>query len=167
MAAVTAEKPGRDSERRQERWRSTAEPTQSPRALGLSRRATAMAEPGAAHAAREAACYLLVVATKKKNGGKAGLTTEILVQIRDELRRTRQDLSSELQDVKGALQVTNERLDRLERRQTEDAVRLATELVAVADAVGQVRDLLREQRAERNRLDDHERRIAALEAKRA
>ncbi len=47
--------------------------------------------------------------------------------------------------------------------QTE--IRLATELVGVANAVLQVRDLLREDRVARVRVEDHERRIAALETK--
>jgi hypothetical protein len=84
------------------------------------------------------------------------LTIEILKDIRDETRKT------------------NERVDALERtvvkeigsvrgeaRQTE--VRLATELVAVAGAVREVRDLLREDRALLQRVDDHERRITAME----
>jgi DNA-binding XRE family transcriptional regulator len=82
-------------------------------------------------------------------------TTQILLQIRDELRRTREELKDEI----GA---TDRRLERLERRQTEDSVRLASELAAVANAVTQVRDLLREQRADQGgRLEDHERRISA------
>jgi hypothetical protein len=105
------------------------------------------------------------MASKKRNGRSADLTTEVLVQIRDELHRTREQLSGGLHELGDALQETNDRLDRLERRQTEDALRLATELVAVASAVGEVRDLLRDQRIERDRLEDHERRIAKLESK--
>lgn len=89
------------------------------------------------------------MASKKRSGGPADLTTEILVQIRDEMRQMRDDLG------------------RLELRQSADATRLATELVAVADAVVQVRDLLRDQRAERARLEDHEARLRALERKTA
>jgi hypothetical protein len=47
--------------------------------------------------------------------------------------------------------------------QTATEVRLATELVGVAGAVREVRDLLREDRARRVRLDDHERRISEME----
>lgn len=94
---------------------------------------------------------------------------KILVQIRDEMRQTRQELRDEMrqtrQELRDEIHATNERLDSLERRQTEDSLRLATELVAVANAVGQVRDLLRDQRTDRTLLDDHEKRIAALEAK--
>jgi len=73
------------------------------------------------------------------------LTIQILTDIRDEGRKT------------------NDRLERLERRQTETEVRLSTELVGVAGAVREVRDLLREDRALRNRVDDHERRLSAVE----
>lgn len=51
--------------------------------------------------------------------------------------------------------------------QTEDSLRLATEVVAVARAVGQVRELLKDQRIERERMEDHERRIRALEKRSA
>ncbi len=44
--------------------------------------------------------------------------------------------------------------DRLERRQTETEVRLATEIVGVAFAVNEVRDLLKESRLDRDRRDD-------------
>jgi hypothetical protein len=94
------------------------------------------------------------MAGKKKRSGDGDLTTEILVQIRDEMRSMRAEQRA-----------TNERLDRLEARQSEDAVRLSTELVAVARAVVEVRDLLREQRASSSRLEDHERRLARIEKK--
>ena len=51
----------------------------------------------------------------------------------------------------------------LRDRQTGTEVRLATELVAVAGAVREVRDLLREDRGLRDRVDDHERRLSAVE----
>ncbi|MBX3233996.1 MAG: hypothetical protein KIT84_34480 [Labilithrix sp.] len=95
------------------------------------------------------------------------LTTEILVQIRDELRETRDTFKKELGDLRHELGDLRHDLERLERRQREDATRLATELVAVAQAVGQVRDLLREQRVDRERLDDHEQRLRTLEKRSA
>jgi hypothetical protein len=84
------------------------------------------------------------------------LNTRILTEIRDEMRAMHQEQRA-----------TNERLDHLERRQTEDATRLATELSAVAHAVGQVRDLLRDGRVDRSRMDDLERRVTQLERKSA
>jgi hypothetical protein len=80
------------------------------------------------------------------------LSTEILVQIRDAIGGTNtriEELSS--------------RVERLERRQVEAEIRISTELVGVAGAVREVRDLLREDLALRRRVDDHEARIRALE----
>ena len=50
------------------------------------------------------------------------------------------------------------RLERVEGR-------LATGLVAVVDAVHEVRDLLREARQLRDRVADHERRLTAVETR--
>ena len=56
-----------------------------------------------------------------------------------------------LREIRDELKGTNVRLDRVEsrvgtlgKRQTETEVRLASELVAVTRAVGEVRDLLRD-----------------------
>ena len=75
-----------------------------------------------------------------------------------------------LREIRDELKGTNVRLDSvesrvaaLENRQTETAVRLATEIVAVARAVGEVRDLLRDGLAIRAQVDDHERRPSVLE----
>ncbi len=86
----------------------------------------------------------------------ANLTVSILREIRDEVRKTNQRLDQPNE----RLDQTNERLERLEKRQTETEVRLATELVAVASAVGELTELLRQDRALRQRVDDHERRIS-------
>jgi hypothetical protein len=98
------------------------------------------------------------------------LTVEVLKQIRDEvvglrgeMRETRETLSERIDGLGGHIDGLGEKVDRLERRQTASEVRLATELVAVPQAVHGVRDLRRERLDERDRLDDHERRLAALE----
>jgi hypothetical protein len=71
-----------------------------------------------------------------------------------------------LREIRDGIQQTNERLGRvegrveaLERRQSESEARLATELIAVGKAVGEVRDNLVVQ----HRVEDHQRRILALE----
>lgn len=98
------------------------------------------------------------------------LTIEILKGIREEARKT----NDEVRRTNERIEQTNERLgelrtdlvdriERVERRQTETEVHLATELVGVAGAVREVRDLLREDRGLRDRVDDHERRIAEME----
>ena len=84
------------------------------------------------------------------------LATEVLIQIRDELKHTREALSSRLDE-------TNSRLDRVERRQSETETRLATELIGVANAVNQLKDMLMADRVLRQRVDEHDRRIALLE----
>jgi hypothetical protein len=51
----------------------------------------------------------------------------------------------------------------LGRRLVETEARLATELVGVAGAVREMRELFRDDLALRKRVDDHERRIVAME----
>jgi hypothetical protein len=93
------------------------------------------------------------------------LTVEILKGIRDGVQSTNERLDG-LHDEVHALRVdTNERLGRVERRLAETEVRLSTELVAVVGVVSEVRDLFREDRALRDRVEDHERRIAAVEGR--
>lgn len=58
---------------------------------------------------------------------------------------------------------TVERFEALEHQQTETETRLATELVAVAQAVREVRDPPRDQVG--TALQDHDRRISALESR--
>jgi hypothetical protein len=91
------------------------------------------------------------------------LTIEILKSIRDEVRTMNERIDSSDVRMDAGFAAVTDRLDRLERRQTETEVRLATELVGVASAVREVRDLLREDRVLRTRVDDHERRIVAIE----
>ena len=105
------------------------------------------------------------------------ITVQVLREIRDEVKEVRRELSDEIKGVRQELKQTREdlgaridetnvRVDRLERRQTESEIRLATELVAVTAAVREVRDELREDRVLRRQFDDHERRIGALEKSR-
>ena len=90
--------------------------------------------------------------------------------LRGEIHQTRDELRGEIEqtrvDLGGRIDETNERFDRHERRQTESEIRLATELVALAGMVHGLRDDLREDRKLRGRVDDHERRIGALEKER-
>lgn len=95
------------------------------------------------------------------------LTVKILGQIRDELRATRSDLTSRLDQTNERLDQTNERLERLERRQIETEVRLSTELVTVASAITDLSKVLVVDRKLRTQVADHETRLKALEKKRA
>jgi chromosome segregation ATPase len=94
------------------------------------------------------------------------LTIEILQGIRAEARNTNAaiaEVRDEARKTNAAIGQTNERLDRLEQRQTSSEMRLASEIVALVGAVREVRDLLREDRGLHDRVDDHERRLSALE----
>ena len=87
------------------------------------------------------------------------LTIEILKGIRAEAHKT----NEQLDELRGGLEGVRGGIVELRDRQTATEVRLATELVGVAGAVREVRDLLREDCALRARVEDHERRIAAME----
>jgi hypothetical protein len=104
-----------------------------------------------ANRGRSGACYARLVAGKKSD-----LTVEILREIRDEIRHTNERLDTTRAEV-------NERLERLEKRQTETEVRLASELTAVVCAVRELSDILRDDRKLRTVVSDHESRITALE----
>ena len=98
------------------------------------------------------------------------ITIEILREIRDEIRNTngridgvRDELRATNNELRTTKDETNARFDTFTRRQTETEIRLATEIIAVAGAVREVRDVLREDLALRARVDDHERRISAME----
>jgi hypothetical protein len=100
----------------------------------------------------------------------ADLTTQILIEIRDEIRATnaRLDhtngrLDSLAAGMNARLDETNTRLDRLERRQVEAEIRVSTALVEVVGAVHEMRDAYREDRQLRATVENHEHRIEALE----
>ncbi len=98
------------------------------------------------------------------------ITVEILKDIRDEMRASREDIrgvSTRIDqlrtDLDERLDHTNERLSTLERRQVSTETRLATELIGVKDAVDRVADLFRKDRGVRAQVADHEKRIEKLE----
>jgi hypothetical protein len=91
------------------------------------------------------------------------LTIEILKGIREENRRTNEQLDELRAEVRTGLDEVRTGLGELRDQQTSTEVRLSTELIGVAGAVREVRDLLREDRALRSRVDDHERRLVAIE----
>jgi len=87
------------------------------------------------------------------------LMIKVLQQIRDELKTTRSELS-------GRLDETNSRLERLERRQNEGEVRLASELTAVVGAIADLKKVIVEDRKLRSSVADHETRLRVLERSR-
>jgi hypothetical protein len=104
------------------------------------------------------------------------LTLAVLKDIREDIRSlkvlgqqtvARLDTTVERLDTTvERLDTTVERLDRLERRQVETEIRLATELVSVVGAINSLRTTIIEDRALRHTVDDHETRIQVLETKR-
>lgn len=102
------------------------------------------------------------------------LTIEVLKQIRDgvgELRGEMHAVRAEVAATNARLDATNARLetslDRIDARATQVELRLATEIVAVAHAVNQLRVALKDRFDDHERVEDHERRIAQLERKSA
>jgi hypothetical protein len=97
-------------------------------------------------------------------------TIEVLKDIRDEVRGLRgevADTNAILATTNASIEAlridTNARIDSLGHHQAETEIRLSTDLGAVAGAVREVRDLLRDDRELRRRVDDHERRLVAIE----
>jgi hypothetical protein len=80
------------------------------------------------------------------------LTTQVLIEIRDEVR----GLRGEVGGLRGEV-------SELRRRQVESEVRFATALTDVVGAVNRVHDAVIDVFRFAERVDDHERRISALE----
>lgn len=91
------------------------------------------------------------------------LSLEVLKQIRDAVTQTNERLEQTNQRLDHTREELSARLDRVERRQTETEIRLATELTAVVGAVHSLRDAILADRDLRKTVDEHERRIASLE----
>jgi hypothetical protein len=89
----------------------------------------------------------------------ADLTTQILIDIRDAVRAT----NERIDQTNARLDHSIDRLDRLERRQVDGEIRISTELVALAGAVRNFHDDFLAERPYRTILEDHERRLRALE----
>ena len=123
---------------------------------------------------------------EKEAGSVAELTLEVLKGLRTDLNAGLNGLRADVQSTNARLDQTNARLDqtnarldqtnsrldetntrleRLERRQTEGEIRVATELTAVANAVGTLRDLLAQKLEVRDHVVDHEKRLVAVEKK--
>lgn len=87
------------------------------------------------------------------------LVVSVLLQIRGDLKQIRE----EARGTNERLDCLNERVEGVERAQLRMGTRLATELVTVGTAVQSLTSFLKERRAHRAVLEDHERRIVALE----
>lgn len=91
------------------------------------------------------------------------VTVEVLISIRDEIRSTRTELRSTRTELSERIDETNTRLAILERGQVQSEVRLATEVVALAGVIQDLRDDLRADRALRHRVEDLEQRVTRIE----
>jgi hypothetical protein len=102
----------------------------------------------------------------------ADITTQILVEIRDEIRSTRTELSERIDQTNARLDQTNVRLDetivrmdRVERRQIESEIRLSTEITTLTGVMRDLQETLRESHGVHDVIFDHERRLSALESR--
>jgi len=95
----------------------------------------------------------------------ADLSTQILIEIRDEIRTTRTDLSGRIDQTNARLDRLDTRLDRVERRQVDTEIRLSTEVVALTGVVRDLCDTLLEDRQLRQTVNDHELRLRTLETR--
>jgi hypothetical protein len=100
-----------------------------------------------------------LVGAPDRHPGMADMTTQVLIEIRDEIREVR----DEARKTNVRLDQTVDRLDRLDRRQVEAEVRISTEIVGVASAVRELKDFLVDEQRLAVQVGDHERRISALE----
>lgn len=96
---------------------------------------------------------------------KADLTTEILIEIRDEMRANREEIKRTNEELHRTRLELSERIERLEKRQVESEVRLATELIGVSGAIKELTKLVAEDRQLRAQVTDHEKRLGDLERK--
>jgi hypothetical protein len=109
----------------------------------------------------------------------ADLTTQILIEIRDEIRSTRTELSERidqtnfrldqanvrLDQTNASLDETIVRMDRVERRQVESELRLSTEITTLTGVMRDLQEMLRESHGVHDVIFDHERRLSALESR--
>lgn len=96
---------------------------------------------------------------------KVSPTLRVLQEIRDEVKKTNERLDAHIVRTDARFGEVDARFERLEREVHEAGVRVTTELVTVAHAVGEVRDLLRDRLDQRSVLEDHEARLRRLETK--
>jgi vacuolar-type H+-ATPase subunit D/Vma8 len=99
---------------------------------------------------------------------KVDATLPVLREIRDQIKGTNsrlETLEHRFESLEYRFVSFEGKVESLERRQVATETRLATELIAVASAVKDVRDLLRDRLDDRGRVDDLERRLAVVERK--
>ena len=90
---------------------------------------------------------------------KVSQTLQVLMAMRDELRGMRGDLNDVKTELRDFKVQTNQHFERLETT-------MAEQFTGVAAVLRETQILLRDRRDQRDRVDDHERRIRILERRR-
>lgn len=96
---------------------------------------------------------------------KKDLSTEVLIQIRDELHSNGEEVKRTNEKLDRMREELSMRIEHLEKRQIDSEVRLATELVAVAGGIKDLTRLVAEDRNLRNQVADLQARVGQLERK--
>ena len=91
------------------------------------------------------------------------MVPELLRGIRDEVVKTNERLDATRTELSATRAELSGRLDRLERRQTESEIRLATAITAMAGTLIEVRDLLKDRAEDRDRMTQFEHRLEVVE----
>ena len=94
------------------------------------------------------------------------VTIEILKDIREEMRATREELGEEMratrEELRDEIRETNHRVGLLEQRVVESEIRTSSALLEVNGTMREVRDLLRDRFDLRDRVERCEREIEEL-----
>ena len=95
--------------------------------------------------------------------GRVDQTNQRLASLEGRVGFLEQRTAKGFEDLNGHLAAHVERIEALTRRQTDSELRLATEVLSLADVTRQVRDLISKKLDDHARVTDHEERIRAIE----
>lgn len=95
--------------------------------------------------------------------GRVETTNSRLESLDGRVQFLERTMSNGFNELTGRLDVHVERLDLLTRRQTDSELRLASEVLSLADVTREVRDLLSQKLDDHQKVSEHEERIRALE----
>jgi len=96
-------------------------------------------------------------------GEKVSATLKVLREIRDDVRGVRDEVRATNARLDGQVERLDGRMDSLETQVREGFLRVATEMVAVAQAIGATNDILRSRFDQHDAIRDHEDRLRRLE----
>ncbi|HVT02659.1 MAG TPA: hypothetical protein VHL58_04700 [Thermoanaerobaculia bacterium] len=95
--------------------------------------------------------------------GRVETTNSRLESLEGRVQFVEKRLSAGFEGLTGRLDSYVERLDIITRRQTDSELRLASEVLSLADVTREVRDLLSNKLDDHQQVTEHEHRIRALE----